>query len=44
VHDSFVLADVEEELGDLGDDALFADWEEEPYVVADDVEVLEHVD
>jgi hypothetical protein len=44
VQQAFVLADVEEELGIDLDDALFDDYEQEPYVVAEDVEVLEQVD
>ena len=44
VQESFVVTDVEEELGVDLDDALFAEWEQEPYVVADNVEVLENVD
>ncbi|RBY90192.1 hypothetical protein DQ244_12035 [Blastococcus sp. TBT05-19] len=44
VEEAFVLTDVEDELGVDLDDALFTEWEDEPYVVADDVEVLENVD
>ena len=44
VQDAFVVTEVEEELGVDLDDALFAEWEQEPYVVADGVEVLENVD
>ena len=44
VQESFVITEVEEELGVDLDDALFAEWEQEPYVVADNVEVLENVD
>lgn len=41
---SLVLADVEDELGADLDDALFADWEKQPYLIAEDVEVPEEVD
>ncbi|MGY1683199.1 hypothetical protein [Geodermatophilus sp. SYSU D01176] len=44
VQEPFVVTEVEEELGVDLDDALFAEWEQEPYVVADSVEVLENVD
>lgn len=44
VEETFVLADVEQDLGVDLDDALSADWEQQPYVVAEDVEVLENVD
>ncbi|MGY1608429.1 hypothetical protein [Geodermatophilus sp. SYSU D00700] len=44
VQERFVIAEAEEDLGVDLDDALFAEWEQEPYVVADDVEVLENVD
>jgi hypothetical protein len=44
VQEAFVVTEVEEELGVDLDDALFAEWEQEPYVVADDVEVLENAE
>lgn len=44
VMESFVLTDVEDELGVDLDDALFTEWEQEPYVVAEDVEVLENAE
>ena len=44
VQQAFVVTEVEEELGVNLDDALFAEWEQEPYVVADSVEVIENVD
>ncbi|TFV63982.1 hypothetical protein E4P41_03200 [Geodermatophilus sp. DF01-2] len=44
VQQAFVVTEVEEELGIDLDDALFADYEQEPYVVAESVEVLENVD
>jgi hypothetical protein len=44
VQEAFVVTEVEEELGGDLDDALFAEWEQEPYVVADDVEVLENAE
>jgi hypothetical protein len=42
--ESFVLTDGEDELGVDLDDALSTDWEQEPYVVAEDVEVLENAE
>ncbi|SDN76047.1 hypothetical protein [Geodermatophilus sp. DSM 45219] len=44
VMESFVLTDVEEDLGVDLDDALFAEWEQEPYVVAESVAVLENAE
>lgn len=44
VQQAFVLTEVEDELGIDLDDALFEEWEQEPYVMADDVEVLQNVD
>ena len=44
VMESFVVTDVEDELGVDLDDALFTDWEQEPYVVAEDVAVLENAE
>ncbi|TFV57714.1 hypothetical protein E4P41_14095 [Geodermatophilus sp. DF01-2] len=44
VQQAFVITEVEEEFGIDLDDELFVDWEQEPYVVADTVEVLENVD
>ncbi len=44
VQETFVVTEVEEELGVDLDDALFTEWEQETYVVADSVEILENVD
>lgn len=44
VEETFVLADVEQDLGVDLDDALLADREQQPYVVAEETEVLENVD
>lgn len=44
VQQAFVLEEAEEELGIDLDDALFDEWEQEPYVVAETVEILEAVD
>ena len=41
VREAFAVADVEEELGIELEDELFADWDQENYLVAEDVEVLE---
>ena len=40
VRDGFETADVEDELGVDLDDPLFEEWEQEPYLAADDIEVL----
>ena len=44
VMESFVLTDVEADLGVDLDDALFAEWEQEPYVMAESVDVLENAE
>ena len=44
VQEAFVVTEVEEELGIDLDDALFEEYAEENYVVAENVEVLETVD
>lgn len=44
VQEAFALTEVEEELGVDLDDTLFEDWEDERYVMAEDVAVLENVD
>ncbi|MDT0275468.1 hypothetical protein [Blastococcus goldschmidtiae] len=44
VKDGFVITDVEEELGVDLDGPVFEEFEDEPYIVAEDVEVLENAD
>jgi hypothetical protein len=44
VMQAFLVTEVEEELGVDLDDELFAECEQEPYVVADDVEILENAE
>ncbi|GAB3349395.1 hypothetical protein [Modestobacter lapidis] len=44
VEESFVIEDVEEQLGVDLEDELFTDFDQEPYVMAGNVEVLENVD
>ncbi len=44
VMEAFVLTDVEDGLGVDLDDALFEDFEDERYVMAEGVEILDNVD
>jgi hypothetical protein len=44
VMQTFVVTEVEEELGVDLDDAVFAEFEQEPYVVAENVEILENAE